>query len=98
MKLKSLTELKGAELFNFIKENKLALISEKKSMPVKFAEPISYTPEFFSIKEGLANKALIKDIPLSATSLRVKVVANACWFLDSQFDVLFNKAYKRSRI
>lgn len=94
MKLKMLMELKGNELLSFIKENKQLLISEKKALPVKFAEPVAYSPEFFGVKEGIATKAAISDIPATATSIRVKVVANACWFMDSQFDVLVDDSAK----
>lgn len=92
--------LKGKDLFNFLIENKKALVNEKKSMPVKWADTFSYsTKHQFKTKSGA-----VKDItageetedPTDTEVIRVEVVANTCLWMDSQRDVLLIDSSKRS--
>lgn len=89
--------LKGKELTKFLLENKDELIRQKKSLPVKFSDPISYTPTLFYVKGESVSKATGESpIPPDADSFRVKVVANAALWCDSHMDVLLPDCWKKS--
>jgi hypothetical protein len=94
MKIEVDENLKGKELVQFLKANKSALISEKKSLPIKFSDPVSSAPTFFNLKGAEAQKTAISEIPADATTVRVKVVANTALWCDSQLDVLLPDCWK----
>jgi hypothetical protein len=87
--------LKGKELLKFLVANKQALINEKKSI-IKETDAISYIPQFYIGKDGAIKAVTPNEIPEDTTKLKVKVVANACNFCDSQMDVLIPGSSKRS--
>ncbi len=98
MKIEIPFGLKGKALFEFLHQNKDALIAQKKSVMKRF----DGSPSIFSIaglpqKDG-AVKAIgnIAEIPESAEVLRVKVAANTSLWCDSQGDVLLRDAGKKS--
>lgn len=85
--------LKGKDLFKFLVENKNQLITQKRSMPI-VSDTFHFKTEITSGKEG-ATKAG-NGIADDATQMRVKVVANAALWCDSQMDVLLPDCWKRS--
>lgn len=93
--------LVGKELYQFLVSNKSALIAQKKAS-VKHTEGIACAPEFFNTKEegGKITKAApiptMDVIPEDASSVFVTLVGNACWWCDSQMDVLIPNSAKRS--
>lgn len=87
--------LKGKQLFKFLIENKSQLIAQKKSM-IKHTDPMAGTPSFFNVKGDKTIKTSIGEISPDATSVRVKVVANACNWCDSQMDVLIPDNWKKT--
>lgn len=92
--------LKGKDLFNFLVENKKALINEKKSMPIKFSDPSISEIKFQAItKSGIAIKdgmQTTSEDPENSEVIRVTVVANSCNVMDSASDVLIPNSAKRS--
>lgn len=91
--------LKGKDLFNFLIENKKALIHEKKSLPVKWADTFSHnTSVKFKTKSGAIKDSSNDETedPTDTDILRVEVVANTCLWMDSQRDVLLIDSSKRS--
>lgn len=86
-------DLKGKELSKFLMENKAALIAQKKSCIIKFTEPIACSPGLI-VNNTKATGA--KAVNPSATSVHVKVVANAANWLDSQYDLLIDDCWKAS--
>lgn len=87
--------LKGSELFKFLKENKSALIAQKKAIG-KHCDAISFTPEYYQLKDKAAIKTVVNEIPSDATTFKVKVVANAALWMDSQRDVLLPDCWQKS--
>lgn len=89
-------DLAGKERFSFLKANKELMLAEKKAVPVKFTDDATYMPSLYQVEKEIATKTAFGSIPENADVVRVKVVANACWFMDSQFDVLIDDSAKRS--
>lgn len=91
------TDLAKKDLFKFLKDNKSALINQKKSF-IKETEPISFIPEYYTSQKEGTKKALSNDtaIPEDAMSVFVKMVCNACNWCDSQMDVLLKNSAKRT--
>jgi hypothetical protein len=87
--------LHGKELLKFLVANKEALAAKKKSI-IKECDPVSYCPQFYVGKDGSLKAAGAADIPEDATKLKVKVVANAANWCDSQMDVLIPGSAKRT--
>lgn len=109
-KLLSLKDLSGKALFKFLKENKEALIAEKKSV-IKHSDPFSCTPEISRIKVKKDGSIIKADAtedgdqdgdPDAGTmlpdddSVHVTVVANTANWCDSQFDVLIPDCWKNT--
>lgn len=84
--------LTGKELFDALIENKAALIAQKKAI-IKHTEPVTAAPTFYHVKGEEVIKTLIGDIPPDANSLRVKLVANTAYWMDSQRDVLIEDSW-----
>ena len=88
------------ELFTFLKENKKALISQKKAVPKTFDSAISLPT--YSIKEideeGDTDFKAIGEaaIPEDVTTLIVDVAANTSMWCDSVMDVLLKNSAKKS--
>lgn len=87
MKITIPHDLKGKELFDFLRANEKSLIAQKKST-IKHTEPISAAVDFYCQKDGISVKSAGADIPADADVVNVKVVANAAMWCDSQYDVL----------
>lgn len=88
--------LKGKELFSYLVANKSALIAKKKSLPIT-SDAIIVTPTFVTPTKNSAIKADSNTTPaLNDDSFRVKVVANAAWWCDSQMDVLTDTCWDKS--
>jgi hypothetical protein len=88
-------ELTGKELYHFLIEHKAELIAQKKSL-IKNTEPMSYDPVLFQVKGAEVVKAASSEIAADATSVRVKVVANAAMWCDSAMDVLLPDCWKKT--
>jgi hypothetical protein len=91
--------LKGKELYKFLVDNKKALINEKKSLPVKFADSFIHSTKLqFKTKSGAFKDAMSTDTedPTDTDILRVEVIANTCMWMDSQSDVLLIDSSKRT--
>jgi len=91
MRVSDKTELKGAELFAYLKENKEELIRVKKSLPIK-SEPFSC---------GIALPGNILTIKkegegIEPDTVEVKAVANTANVLDSHMDVLAPGSWTKS--
>jgi hypothetical protein len=89
------------ELFKFLKDNKKALISQKKALP-KFCDSVSLMPSY-ALKgvddDGeLEIKAIGGEaaIPDTAESLIVDVAANTSMWCDTAGDVLLKNSAKKS--
>lgn len=89
-------ELKGKELYKFLRDNKKQLIAQKK-MDIKKCDPVNYSPGYFSVEKDLSVKAISGEvIPPDADSFRVKVVANTSMWCDTAMDVLLRDSGKKS--
>lgn len=91
--------LTGKSLFDFLITNKKALINEKKSMPVKWADGFQSVSSFkFKSKSAAIKDASSEDTedPTNTDTLQVTVIANTALWMDSQKDVLLIDAAKRS--
>jgi hypothetical protein len=95
MKISIPENLKGKELFEFLVQNKSVIIAQKKALPKK-ADPFEYSPSYFNIKNGFATKTSFGEIPEDATSVRVKIAANAAMWMDSQKDILLRDSWAKS--
>jgi hypothetical protein len=91
-------DLKGDPLFKFLIENKSALIAQKKSMAIKYSMPISSNVDRLVIDKEGKLKALGDGVPVITNSneLWVKTVANACYWVDSDMDVLIKDSSKKT--
>lgn len=89
------SDIRGKELFAFLIANKDGLVTQKKAF-VKECDPIGCGSEIFTIMKGSANKNDMGIIPMDATSLNVKVVANTSMWMDSQSDVLLRDSAAKS--
>lgn len=92
------SELRGKDLYKFLRDNRKGLIDQKKSM-MKYTDAVSFSPYFIDSKGKLnqidkaaGNAPVIAD----SGSLLVKVVANTSLFLDSDMDVLLRDNAKKS--
>jgi len=87
--------LRGKELYQFLVENKSALIAQKKAFK-KETDVIVSAPESLMIvgKDGTLKAA--EPTEENATSWPVKIVGNACYWMDSQRDVLVKDSAKKS--
>lgn len=111
-KLLALADLKGKDLYKFLRENKQALIAEKKSV-IKRSDPFTYTPSISRLKvkkDGSIVKADVTDPDADGDgsaddegtmipdqdSIHVTVVANTALWCDSQLDVLLPDCWKNS--
>ncbi len=100
-----LSELQGEKLFKYLKENKEALISAKKSQ-TKYTDSLSHP--IISAKREVATpkkkEETSKDsstvpeveVVVASDSVDVTVVCNTAWFCDSQMDVLTGTSYDNS--
>lgn len=88
--------LKGKDLCKFLVANKAALIAQKKSMPIKYADAVSYSPALYVKNSEGVVKSIAEDIADNVESIRVKVVANAAYWCDSHMDVLLPNCWAKS--
>ena len=94
MRVPDKSELKGLELFKYLKENKESIIAEKKSLAIK-SDSLSVNTSLSFFKDGLQTKEM--DSPeMDPTTLLVKVVANTSNFCDSHYDVLAPDCWKKT--
>ena len=88
--------LKGKELYKFLVGNKSKLIAQKKAS-VKYTNPVTYQPVISVPVKRKSNKAAMMMTDMEGDgSLDVKVVCNAAWWCDDQYDVLTDKSYDQS--
>jgi hypothetical protein len=87
-----------AELFDWLFENKAALVAQKKSA-IKEADAISYQAPLVNDK-GEACKSE-SEIPATATKIKVRSIINTTKIMDSHSDVhidqLWNKSLKENK-
>lgn len=95
MKITIDENLRGKELYEFLIENKDELIAQKRSM-LKRTDPVSSIPSLYAVKGDKIVKAANNEMPESVDSVRVKVVANTAYWLDSHYDVLVPDCWKSS--
>lgn len=89
--------LKGKDLARFVSQNKDALIAQKKSIPVKYADAVSFGVNLYNIKDGIATKSEGSASVANDTGIiRVKVVANTANWCDSHMDVLLPGCWDKS--
>ena len=81
------------ELFSYLKVNKQALISQKKSMPIVSDVSVFNTSK---VKNKTAEFKNNEPITQDKDILRVKVVANTANWLDSHMDVLLPDCWNKS--
>lgn len=89
------SNLKGKALSTFLMEHKDALIAQKKAIPV-YGHAVHHAPALFGMKEGIATKALPTQIPEDADSIRVKLVGNTAYWMDTHWDVLLPGCWAKS--
>jgi hypothetical protein len=86
------------ELFDFLIENKSALIAEKK-YTVKHSDAITFIPKAFD--EDVAEKAIADPSTFTGDKIKVKSVINTTGLMDSHSDVhmpgLWNKSLKENK-
>jgi|ERR1051326_2575129 hypothetical protein len=87
--------LKGKELYKFLVENKSQLIAQKKSM-VKKTDAVESSAILYNVQGETITKAVSTQIPSDATSVRVKVVGNTAYYLDSQKDLLIPNCWNKT--
>jgi len=87
--------LKGKELFAYLVANKSKLIAAKKAS-VKYTNPVIYQPVITTTTKRSTTKASMTMEMEGDGTLDVKVVANAAWWCDDQYDVLTDKSYDKS--
>jgi hypothetical protein len=88
--------LKGKELFAFLKASRSGLIRQKKSME-KWTDAISFATVVYSDKDVTSFKSAGgKKTPSNPNTLRVKVVANTSLFIDSDMDLLLRDNASKS--
>lgn len=89
--------LKGKDLARFVSQNKDALIAQKKSIPVKYADAVSFGVNLYNIKDGIATKSEgSASVSNDTGTVRVKVVANTANWCDSHMDVLLPGCWDKS--
>lgn len=88
------------ELFDFLIENKSALIAEKK-YSVKHADPVTLSVDGYYFEKEGAEKAIADPSTYTGDKLRVKSVINTTGIMDSHDDVhisgLWNKTLKENK-
>jgi hypothetical protein len=94
------SDVRGKDLFSFLMENKEALIAQKKSLP-KFTtfDGLHYPTALLDSKgEFVETKAESFKVEMfnDPNTVPVKVVGNAMWWCDSQFDVLTTNCAKKT--
>lgn len=100
MKITIPSNLKGKELTTFLLANKSAIISQKKSMPIKHSDPfvseivVNAFPKKTSATKD-ANSDATED-PTNSDMIHCKVVANTFLWMDSDLDVLLPGCCKRT--
>ncbi len=87
------------ELFVYLKANKERLVADKK-LSTKYTDSISSTP-IIARREGKEQSTKDSTTPSpepdpAKSTLDVTVVCNTAWWVDSQLDVLTDKAYTKS--
>jgi hypothetical protein len=87
--------LKGKALYEFLVKNKMDLIQQKKAS-IKTTDAVCFSPSLFNVKGDATEKADIGAVPDDATKVRVKIVGNACMWMDSQKDVLLRESSKKT--
>lgn len=87
--------LRGKSLYDFLVQNKSTLILQKKAS-IKTTDAVYFSPSLFNIKGDSTEKTDIGNVPDEATKVRVKIVANACLWMDSQKDVLLRDSSKKT--
>jgi hypothetical protein len=87
--------LTGKDLWKYLKENKSALIKQKKAVFKRF-DPVTHSTMFITDSVQSATKAAGEDTKEDTGVLRVRVVANTSYWCDSQMDVLLPGAAKKS--
>src|ERR1035437_7204831 len=88
--------LKGKELFKFLVANKSKLIAQKKAS-VKYTNPLVYQPLITTVTKRKTTKSGMLIVEMEGDgSIDVKVVCNAAWWCDDQYDVLTDKSYDKS--
>lgn len=87
-----------SELFDWLIENKSALIAQKKSA-IKYADAISYLAPLVNDKDEACKSA--DEIPATATKIKVRSIINTTKLMDSHSDVhidqLWNKSIKETK-
>lgn len=96
MKISIDDNLKGKDLFSFLKEHKEKLIAQKRAIPIKYGFAVDNSPTIFTLKEGAATKATFAELEETATSLRVKIVGNTAYWCDNDMDVLIADCWKKT--
>lgn len=88
--------LKGKALYSYLVANKTKLIAAKKAS-LKYTNSLKFQPIVSIPVKKKTNKAamMVTDMEEDG-SLNVKVVCNASWWCDDQYDVLTDKAYDKS--
>lgn len=88
------SDLKGKDLTRFILANKEAILTEKKSMVIKYSDPFNYSSSLLH-KEGSTVKAL-DTVPDNTDVINVKIVGNTANFVDSHKDMLLPDCWKKT--
>lgn len=87
-----------AELFDWLIENKSALIAQKKSA-IKEADAISFQAPIINDKGGVCKSE--SEIPATATKIKVRSIINTTKIMDSHSDVhidqIWNKSLKENK-
>lgn len=96
MKIEIPANLKGKELVTWLLANKAAMIAQKKEMPIKYTDVLSYEPEISTILKKATKKDDTGTEQPTGDKLHVKAVANVFNFYDSQADVLIPGCAKRT--
>lgn len=99
MRVADKTELKGAALFQYLKDNKKELINIKRSMPIKSAPvAINYAAQEDKAygTKSLPDETKKLIAPDEPGNIMVRVVANSSMVLDSHMDVLTPESWTKT--
>lgn len=101
MKITIPSNLIGKELTAFLMANKSAILSQKKSMPIKHTEPFVSDIVVNEFKKKTIGKKDMSDNdntedPTNSDIIHCKVVANTFLWMDSDLDVLLPGCCKRT--
>ncbi len=97
-KIKIPTDLKGKELQKFVHENKNALLTQKKMMPLKEGSylPLDVMEHELKISDSVLKAASAAGATPNPDVVHIKAAANTAWWCDMVMDVLIDDCWTKT--